>query len=231
MSDIRMVVLDTAGTTVRDPGVVEAAARAAVMHTAGTLPDTFDAAFGKARGASKRDMLASILNDEGLANRAHDYFERDLLERVAGGALQPLPAAQETIQQFKDNGLLVALTTGFSRPVREALLHVLGWQELVDLALSPEDAGRGRPYPDMVLTALLRLRVDDVRHVAVVGDTANDLLAGTRAGAAVVVGVLTGAHDRRRLERAPHTHIVASVADLAAIVWSRKHNTGSARSR
>jgi len=37
-------------------------------------------------------------------------------------------------------------------------------------------------------------------------------------GAAVVAGVLTGAHTRAELERAPHTHIIASVADLPAIL-------------
>jgi phosphoglycolate phosphatase-like HAD superfamily hydrolase len=54
--------------------------------------------------------------------------------------------------------------------------------------------------------------------VAVVGDTANDLWSGWRAGAAVVAGVLTGAHDRPQLEAAPHTHLLASVADLPAIL-------------
>ena len=46
----------------------------------------------------------------------------------------------------------------------------------------------------MILTAVLRLRIDDVAEVAVVGDTSSDLLAGTRSGASMVVGVLSGAH-------------------------------------
>jgi phosphoglycolate phosphatase-like HAD superfamily hydrolase len=48
----------------------------------------------------------------------------------------------------------------------------------------------------------------------VAGDTANDLLAGTRAGASVVAGVLTGAHGRSELAAAPHTHLLDSIADL-----------------
>ena len=59
----------------------------------------------------------------------------------------------------------------------------------------------------MILTALLRLEVDDVRHVAVAGDTASDLIAGSRAGAGVVAGVLTGAHARAELGAgAAHPH-------------------------
>jgi len=43
-------------------------------------------------------------------------------------------------------------------------------------------------------------------------------VAGTRAGASVVAGVLSGAHTRRELEDAPHTHIIDSVADLPALL-------------
>jgi len=70
----------------------------------------------------------------------------------------------------------------------------------------------------MILTALLRLRIDDVAQIAVVGDTTSDLLAGTRSGASMVIGVLTGAHSREELARAPHTHLIDSVADLPALL-------------
>ena len=94
----------------------------------------------------------------------------------------------------------------------------MGWEGAVDLALSPADAGRGRPWPDMILTAVLRLRVDDVAEVAVVGDTVSDLEAGSRAGASMVVGVLSGAHTGHELGLVPHTHIIDSVADLPALL-------------
>ena len=90
----------------------------------------------------------------------------------------------------------------------------------VKATLSPADAGRGRPFPDMILAAVLRLEIDDVRAVAIAGDTVSDLLSGTRAGAGVVAGVLTGAHDRATLETAPHTHILDSIADLPAVLRS-----------
>jgi phosphoglycolate phosphatase-like HAD superfamily hydrolase len=73
----------------------------------------------------------------------------------------------------------------------------------------------------MILTAVLRLRIDDVAEVAVVGDTSSDLLAGTRAGASLVIGVLSGAHTRAELARAPHTHVIGSVADLPDLVLHR----------
>ncbi len=70
----------------------------------------------------------------------------------------------------------------------------------------------------MILTAVLRLRIDDVAEVAVVGDTTSDLIAGTRAGASIVAGVLTGAHSAEELAAAPHTHLLGSVAELPDLV-------------
>ncbi len=98
-------------------------------------------------------------------------------------------------------------------------MDVLGWRDLVDLSLSPGDGVRGRPYPDLMLTALMRLEVDAVHEVAVAGDTVSDLEAGMAAGAAVVAGVLTGAHDRTQLEAAPHTHVLDSIADLPGVIF------------
>jgi phosphonatase-like hydrolase len=130
----------------------------------------------------------------------------------------PLPGATEALARLRDQGLRVCLTTGFSAHTQRRILDVLGWDTLTDLALSPADVARGRPYPDMVLTAVLRLGVDDVRQVAVAGDTVSDLLAGTRAGAGLVAGVTTGAHDATALATAPHTHILTSIAALPDVV-------------
>ena len=73
----------------------------------------------------------------------------------------------------------------------------------------------------------MALGVDDVRSLAVAGDTANDLLAGWRAGAGVVAGVLTGAHGRAELEAAPHTHILDGIADLPAASACPDHPSGA----
>jgi beta-phosphoglucomutase-like phosphatase (HAD superfamily) len=83
-----------------------------------------------------------------------------------------------------------------------------------DLALSPADADRGRPWPDLPLTALIRLGGGSVSELAVVGDTPSDIESGRRAGAAVVAGVLTGAATRADLEQAGAPLILGMVADL-----------------
>jgi phosphoglycolate phosphatase-like HAD superfamily hydrolase len=77
-----------------------------------------------------------------------------------------------------------------------------------------DDVARGRPAPDLIVRAMAATGTADASVVANVGDTTMDLEAGHAAGVRWNVGVTSGAHDRARLERAPHTHLIASVADL-----------------
>ena len=112
----------------------------------------------------------------------------------------------------------ICLTTGFAAETQQLIVDVLGWGELVDLTLAPATGCGAAPTPTSRCTRCMRLGIDDVRSIAVGGDTANDLVAGWRAGAGVVAGVLTGAHGRAELEAAPHTHVLDSIADLPAAV-------------
>jgi phosphonatase-like hydrolase len=221
MTAIALAVLDLAGTTVRDDGVVEAAfvdALAAVDSGPGTAG--YEARLDYLRatmGRSKIEVFRALLGDEAGAARANVAFEAAYGARVAAGAVHPIDGAVDALAALRAVGVRVCLATGFSAATLDQLLDALGWRDRVDLALASGPGVRGRPHPDLVLSAVLRLEIDDVRSVAVAGDTANDLLAGTRAGASVVAGVLTGAHGRAELAAAPHTHLLDSVVDFPAL--------------
>jgi phosphonatase-like hydrolase len=218
---IRLAVLDMAGTTVSDNGVVE---RSFVEALSGMGFDPEGPELQghleyvrATMGQSKIVVFRSVFGgDEDRAQDANRRFETAFDGAVSRGEIEALPGAETALEAFRARGARVCLTTGFSSRTRQRLMDVLGWRDLVSLSLSPGDGVRGRPYPDLILTALMRLEVDAVQEVAVAGDTANDLVAGSAAGAAVVAGVLTGAHDRARLSEAPHTHVLDSVADLPA---------------
>uniref|UniRef100_A0AAU2JP73 Phosphonatase-like hydrolase n=1 Tax=Streptomyces sp. NBC_00049 TaxID=2903617 RepID=A0AAU2JP73_9ACTN len=220
----RLIVLDMAGTTVADGGLVERAFEHAAGHL-GVEPGSADHA-AKLRyvrdtmGESKISVFRHLFGTEELARRANSAFEEAYGQLVDGGLVAPLPGAREAVERLRAEGHAVALTTGFARVTQDAILDALGWRDLADLTLCPADAGgRGRPYPDMVLTAFLRTgAVADVRDVVVAGDTAYDVLSGLRAGAGIVAGVLTGAHDRTALARHGATHVLGSVAELPDLV-------------
>jgi beta-phosphoglucomutase-like phosphatase (HAD superfamily) len=101
--------------------------------------------------------------------------------------------------------------------MRDAIIDAIDWHGLVDLALSPIDVGRGRPYPDLVLAAAEHFGVEPA-ETAVCGDTVSDLLCGTRAGAAVVAGIVPSPERAAEMAATPHTHLLTSVAELPAIV-------------
>jgi phosphonatase-like hydrolase len=214
-----MACLDMAGTTVRDDGAVEIAFAEALASVG---IDARHPRFEEAQrlvhdtmGWSKADVFAALLSPAD-APRATTAFARSYEAIVASGAVGEVPGAGEVLQSLRHRGVLVCLTTGFQPSTRDALLEALGWHGAVDLALSPADAGRGRPAPDMVLAAMRGLGVADAGAVAVVGDTVSDLQAGTAAGARAVIGVLSGVHDRAALEGAPHTAILADVTQLVS---------------
>ncbi|MFJ6565950.1 HAD family hydrolase [Streptomyces sp. NPDC091292] len=221
---IRLVVLDMAGTTVADGGLVERAFSTAAERL-GVEPGTDDHARKLAyvratMGESKISVFRHLFGDEDLAQRANTAFEEAYGELVDGGLIAEIPGARATIEALRESGRTVVLTTGFARTTQDALLDALGWRDLGLLTLCPADAGgRGRPYPDLVLEAFLRAgAADALRQVAVAGDTSYDMLSGVRAGAGVVAGVLTGAHGDAELRAAGATDVLGSVVELPALL-------------
>jgi phosphoglycolate phosphatase len=220
VSRITVACLDMAGTTVADDGIVLAAFRGAIDDQ--RLPEAAsDRAMRIAHdtmGQSKIVVFREIFGDEDTAQRVNAAFEEHYARAVAAGRTEPLPDAVDTLKQLRDAGIKVCLSTGFSPVTRDAILDTLGWRDMIDLALSPADVGRGRPYPDMALTALLRLGGGAVSELAVAGDTATDVESGLRAGAGLVAGVLTGTGTRADFEQAGAPLILDSIADLIPYV-------------
>ncbi|KND23326.1 HAD family hydrolase [Streptomyces acidiscabies] len=219
-TDIRLVVLDMAGTTVADGGLVERAFTTA-LGSLGLDPTPDRLAYVRTTmGESKISVFRHLLQTEETAQRANSAFEQAYGDLVTDGLIAPIPGAREAIEQLAAEGRTTVLTTGFARVTQDAILDALGWRDLAVLTLCPADAGgRGRPYPDMVLEAFVRTKAaEDVRQVAVVGDTSYDVLSGVRAGAGVVAGVLTGAHDAEALRAAGAGHVLGSVAELPGVL-------------
>jgi phosphoglycolate phosphatase len=218
---ITVACLDMAGTTVADDGSVIAAFSAAVGQFG--LPrgtPGYDQALAYVRqtmGQSKIEVFRHILGAQ-EAQQANAAFEEHYAQSVRAGQVAPLPGAAETLTALRAAGIKVCLATGFSPATRDALLDALGWRPLIDLALSPADVGRGRPWPDLPLTALLRLRGGAVSELAVAGDTGSDVESGLRAGAGLVAGVLTGSSSREELEQAKAPVILDTIADLLPLL-------------
>jgi phosphonatase-like hydrolase len=221
-SSIQLAVVDMAGTTVADDGLVlaafDAAATAAGLAESGAERDEARRYVIDTMGQSKITVFRALFGTEELAQHANAEFERTYDALIDEGKAAPIDGAAQAITRLREAGIRVALSTGFSGTTQEKLLAALGWQSLADLVIAPGDGVRGRPYPDLILTALMRLGIDSVLNVAVLGDTSSDVESALRAGASIAAGTLTGAHDERQLRTAGATHVVASVTEFADLI-------------
>src|SRR5258708_9295378 len=186
---ITVACLDMAGTTVADDGSVIAAFSVAGEQfglPAGTAGYDEALAFvHQTMGQSKIEVFRHILGAEDAAQKANAAFEEHYAASVRAGAVVPLPGAAETLTALRAAGIRVCLATGFSPVTRDALLDALDWRPLIDLALSPADAGRGRPWPDLPLPPLLRLGRGGGSEVAAAGGTGGDVGCGPRGAGAL----------------------------------------------
>lgn len=223
MQPIELTVLDMAGTTVADDGLVlhafDEAATAVGVPAEGTEREAARTYVRDTMGQSKIEVFRHLFSTEDRAQQANTTFEKTYAASIDGG-VSAIPGATEAITKLRDAGIKVVLTTGFSPDTQRAIIDALGWADIADLTLAPGDGGRGRPYPDLVLNALLRTGIDDVAKVAVLGDTSSDIISGRRAGASIVAGTLTGAHDADTLNAAGATHVVATVAEFPELIFS-----------
>jgi phosphoglycolate phosphatase len=218
-----LVVLDMAGTTVLDDGLVERAFVDALDELQfATEPGERVRAIDFVRatmGQSKISVFTELTGSPAQAAMTNRAFEEAYERLVEQGLVEPVPGARHAIEQLRAAGIAVAFTTGFARSTLESILDVVGWDDLADLTLSPVDAGgRGRPAPDLNLTALIQLRTSSVASMAVVGDTVSDMRSGVLAGAGWVIGVLSGAHDEARLRDGGATHVLQDVTQLPALL-------------
>lgn len=221
-NQIQLAVVDMAGTTVADNGLVVSAFDAAATSVG--VPESGEKRASARQyvldtmGQSKISVFRALFESEDVAQQANAAFERAYEQLIDEGKAAPIDGAAEAITRLRHNGIRVALSTGFSGTTQEKLLAALGWQSLADLVIAPGDGMRGRPHPDLILTALMRLEIDGVANVAVLGDTSSDIDSALRAGAAIAAGTLTGAHNEQQLRAAGATHVVASITEFADLI-------------
>jgi phosphonatase-like hydrolase len=223
-----LVIFDMAGTTIEDRGQVPAAF--AETLAANNITITADE-IARVRGASKRQAIRSLLpphlREDASARQAFDAdadriyaeFCDRLSQSYRNDAVRAVPGAESVMRELRARGIRVALTTGFDHNIVTLLLSALGWmRDTVDAVVCGDDVTNGRPAPDMIQLAMKLTGVARPAAVANVGDTTSDLESAARAGVRWNVGVLSGAHAREALERAPHTHIIQSVANLEEVL-------------
>jgi len=220
--NVEMVAFDVAGTVLNDDGLVISAFKNAFEATQPDLWPTHGEQWTQyaidTMGQSKIHVFTELLGDAEKAHRANVAFEESYISQVAEVGAVPIAGAEDVFKYLRSKGVAIALTTGFSRSTLDTLLIELGWKDLIDISVTPGEAGRGRPHPDMLQKAATTLGITNPASVIVVGDTAADMQAAISFGAGQAIGVLSGAHDEHRLHDAGATSVINSVADLKSLI-------------
>jgi len=177
--------------------------------------------FDRSRGWPPVDVMHALFPDESIrAQAANLAFERSFLAAVDRFGVSPVAGADDALTKLAAGGTKVCLVASLSRQALSLMMERLGWWQRADLILCADDVARGFPWPDLFLTALLRLSIDDVRAVAVATASESGVIAAQRAGAGMIVGILSGVHDAARLRRAGATHLLPDMTELADLVAS-----------
>lgn len=221
MNELKLVIFDLAGTTIKDEGQVSAAFTAALAERG---IEVTSEQLSRARGSSKRQAVMSFIPEGQDRARCADLvyasFRERLAQRYRAEGVEPVDGAEAIFRWLRARGIRMALNTGFDRDITEMLLAALHWGDaVVDAVVCGDEVRQGRPAPYLIFRAMEATGTTSVRQVVNVGDTVLDLEAGHNAGARWNVGVLSGAHGRRLLERAPHTHLLQSITGLLDL-WS-----------
>ena len=175
--------------------------------------------FDRARGLPPVDVMHDVFDGDaarsGVASMSFDQSFRAAAERF--GVITP-DSFSTALRKLADAEVKVCLLTSLSRGATGPLTERLHLEGLGDLVLCGDEAPRRFPWPDLVLTAILRLGAGDVREVAVIGTTESCMESGRRAGAGLVVGLADGPRQASALQKAGATHVLNHLAELHALV-------------
>jgi phosphonatase-like hydrolase len=227
MNNIQLVVFDIAGTTVKDEGNVSIAFIDAFKEYGIEVPET---EVNLVMGFRKKDAIRILLEKcnvlpEGdineLIKKIHDAFTRNMIAVYENDpSLSPLPHAAQTFQWLQQQGIKVALNTGFTKIITDTILKRLHWQQNNDInfVISSDEVAEGRPYPFMIQAIMQKLQVEYASAVVKVGDTKVDVEEGRNARCGKVVSVTTGAYTRDQLALYKPDGIIDSLAELPSLI-------------
>jgi beta-phosphoglucomutase-like phosphatase (HAD superfamily) len=193
------IIFDVDGTLVDSVDLHARAWREALAHFGVEL------AYPEVRlqiGKGADQLLPALVPEDRLeeiagplaAFRARLYREAYLPQVVA------YPAVRRLVARLRGDGKRIALASSAEEGELGHYVRVAAIEGLYDAATSAGDAGRARPWPDVIQAALAKLGAPPER-CRMVGDTPYDASAAVGAGV-VPVGVLCGGFPPELLRRA-----------------------------
>jgi HAD superfamily hydrolase (TIGR01509 family) len=192
---VRAVVFDLDGVIIDSEQVWEEVRRGYVAEFGREfLPDSQDRMMGMSTG----EWSAHLADEVGVPRTAEEVAA-DVLSRMAGRYRKDLPLIPGSVETVRALGARyrLALASSSARILIDQVLETAGLTDAFEVTLSTEEVPRGKPHPDVYLTAVGRLGLTP-EVCAAVEDSSNGLRSAAAAGLAVVAvphGVYPPAED------------------------------------
>lgn len=220
----KMVVFDIAGTTLTDDKNSVASAFQWAMNDFGVMVDF--KSVKRVMGYRKSEAIEIMLKesrvsfDDDSINMIHNNFIKILNRHYLENKISEIEGASEVFKILKENGIKIALNTGFGRTTTDIIVSRLGWlnNSLIDDTITSDEVENGRPAPDMIQKLANRNSISDYKQIVKVGDTPSDLLEGRNAGCGLVIGSLYGSHTKEELLEYDHDHLIVHINELPNLV-------------
>jgi len=203
---LQAVILDWAGTTV-DYGC---------MAPAAVFIETFwqrgvEVTMAQARapmGMFKLDHIRAIAQMEPVAAQWQAVYSRPCSEAdveamyrdflplqlaVIAQYADVIPGTLEALAAFRQRGLKIGSTTGYTRAIMDQLAPLAAQRGYVpDAIVCADEVPAGRPQPWMMFQNALQLKVYPMTAIVKIGDTVPDIEEGLNAGTWTIGLVKTG---------------------------------------
>jgi HAD superfamily hydrolase (TIGR01509 family) len=164
-------------------------------------------------GMGGDQLVAAVAGDRAESEHGDELraTEGDLFGELID-EIRPLAGARDLIETLKDRGHEVVLASSAKQEDLEHYLDLLDARDLADAWTSSADVEATKPEPDLVETALAKVRQDSA---VMVGDSTWDAEAAKRASVPTI-GLLTGGFSEAELREAGADPVFESLGDLRA---------------
>lgn len=142
--------------------------------------EQFAGTFGQKNDRILRSWLGSDATAERITEVA-EAKESEYRRLVSVHGLEPLPGAREWVERLRAAGWRQAIASSAPRKNVEVMLAAIGLDTAFDAIVASEDVGKGKPDPEVFLTAAARLGATPQNSI-VVEDAAAGIEAARRAG-------------------------------------------------
>ena len=227
MKNIKLVVFDIAGTTVKDNGEIATAFHDAMKERGYDIPhEKIYPLMGYKKPEAIRMMLQEYEADVAAItteyiNSIHERFIELMVEYYkTTDRLEALPNAESVFLWLKENGVKIGLDTGFSTDITSVIIDRLGWvkDNKVDYVVCSNEVPAGRPQPFMIQKMMKAAGIEDAAQVVKLGDTEVDVNEGKNAGCLYSIGVTTGAFTKEALQPYEPDFIISDLIELKQIL-------------